>query len=175
MSNQVVIIGAGFGGLSAACYLAKAGFSVTVLEKNGQPGGRAMIMKQKGFLFDLGPSWYMMPDVFDDFFADFGKSTKDYYELKQLEPSYTVFTEKNTHRVPKAPAVYKLFESIEPGSSKSLQQLLRRTKHEYEQIREYILERPQLGLHENLNKPALQLLTNPELVRSYHARIKKIR
>ncbi|MBU3677648.1 MAG: FAD-dependent oxidoreductase, partial [Chitinophagaceae bacterium] len=79
MKKQVVVIGAGFAGLSAACYLAKAGYAVTVLEKNDQTGGRARRYSSKGFTFDMGPSWYWMPDVFDAFFQDFGKKTSDYY------------------------------------------------------------------------------------------------
>ena len=70
---KVAVIGAGFGGLSAAAYLAKAGCEVHVFEKNDQPGGRAQVWQHKGFTFDLGPSWYMMPDVYEEIFADFGK------------------------------------------------------------------------------------------------------
>ncbi len=73
-SKHIIIIGAGFAGLSAACVLAKAGFKVTVLEKNDQPGGRARVWEQDGFKFDMAPSWYWMPDVFENFFAVFGKS-----------------------------------------------------------------------------------------------------
>ena len=78
-TNKVVVIGAGFAGLSAAAYLAKAGFEVTVIEKNEVPGGRARLFKYDSFVFDMGPSWYWMPDVFEKFFNDFGKSTADYY------------------------------------------------------------------------------------------------
>jgi phytoene desaturase len=91
VSKKVIVIGAGFGGLAAAAYLARDGYEVVVLEKNSKPGGRALVHKAKGFTFDLGPSWYMMPDVFDDFFAAFGKKTADYYKLIQLDPSYRVF------------------------------------------------------------------------------------
>ena len=77
--------------MSAACFLAKAGWSVTVLEKNEQPGGRARQFKEAGFIFDMGPSWYWMPDVFERFFGCFDKKVSDYYQLKRLDPSYRVY------------------------------------------------------------------------------------
>ena len=93
--KKVVVIGSGFSGLAAACFLAKAGFDVTVLEKNSSPGGRARKFKENGFVFDMGPSWYWMPDVFDRFFEQFGKKTSDYYDLVRLDPSYRVFFGKD--------------------------------------------------------------------------------
>src|ERR1700741_4282229 len=90
-SKQIIIIGAGFAGLSAACVLAKAGHKVTVLEKNGQAGGRARVWENGGFKFDMGPSWYWMPGVFENFFALFGKKPQDFYELKSLDPSYRIY------------------------------------------------------------------------------------
>ena len=90
MKKQVYIIGSGFSSLSAACYLAKSGHEVTVLEKNKTIGGRARQLKKDGFTFDMGPTWYWMPDVFDRFFADFGKTTADYYGLTKLSPAYSV-------------------------------------------------------------------------------------
>ena len=86
MKKNIAIIGSGFSSLSAACYLAKNGHKVTVFEKNGELGGRARQFKAKGFTFDMGPSWYWMPDVFDKFFNDFNKSTKDFYEIEKLNP-----------------------------------------------------------------------------------------
>jgi phytoene desaturase len=90
MSKKVTIIGSGFSGLSAACYLAKAGCDVTVLEKHDRVGGRARKFEQDGFIYDMGPSWYWMPDIFEKFFNDFGKKVSDYYELERLSPSYRV-------------------------------------------------------------------------------------
>ena len=90
-SKKIFIIGSGFSSLSAACYLAKQGYDVSVFEKNNSLGGRARQFKKEGFTFDMGPSWYWMPDVFDKFFNDFGKKTSDYYNLKKLNPAYKVF------------------------------------------------------------------------------------
>ena len=89
--KKVIVIGAGFSSLSAACYLAKDGYDVSVLEKNATVGGRARQLKKDGFTFDIGPTFYWMPDVFDAFFNDFGKTTKDYYQLDKLNPAYQVY------------------------------------------------------------------------------------
>lgn len=173
MGKRVAIIGAGFGGLSAAAYLAKAGFDVTVLEKNNQPGGRAMVHKTKGFTFDLGPSWYMMPDVFDDFFAAFDHKASDYYQLEQLDPSYKVFTDKDSYDVKTFPSVTELFESKETGASKKLEKLLNKTANEYRAVRNGLLELDGTRYRQAFEPSAFKMLTNPELIRSYHRRISR--
>ena len=85
VSKQIFIIGSGFSSLSAACYLSKKGYNVSVFEKNDTVGGRCRQFKKDGFTFDMGPSWYWMPDVFEKFFNDFNKTTKDFYEIKKLQ------------------------------------------------------------------------------------------
>lgn len=123
---SVCIIGSGFAGLSAACFLAKEGFQVNVFEKNASLGGRARLLQGEGFSFDMGPSWYWMPDVFDDFFAKFGKKTSDYYELKRLSPSYrVVFGENNFVDMPASvEGLMELFESKEKGAGEQLRKFL---------------------------------------------------
>ena len=91
MTKKINIIGSGFSSLAAACYLAKAGNEVTIYEKNTTIGGRARQLKKEGFTFDIGPTWYWMPDVFERFFADFNKKPSDYYELIKLSPAYQVY------------------------------------------------------------------------------------
>lgn len=91
MNKDIYIIGSGFSALAASCYLSKAGFKVTVLEKNNTVGGRARQLIKDGFTFDIGPSWYWMPGVFERFFGDFGKKPSDYYTLDKLDPAYRVF------------------------------------------------------------------------------------
>ena len=91
MSKNIQIIGSGFSSLSAACYLAKAGHQVSIYEKNSTVGGRARQLNKNGFTFDIGPSWYWMPDIFDRFFSDFGKKTSDYYQIDKLDPAYKIF------------------------------------------------------------------------------------
>lgn len=132
-NQRVVVIGSGFAGLSAASVLAKEGYQVTILEKNDQPGGRARIWEQDGFKFDMGPSWYWMPDVFDNYFALFGKKTSDFYDLKRLDPGYQIYFGKDD--VMEIPAsmekLEQLFEQEEPESSANLRKFLKQAAYKY--------------------------------------------
>ena len=98
--KDITIIGGGLSGLSASCYLAKNNYNVTLIDKNEDPGGRLSKINESGFTFDLGPSWYWMPDVFEKFFNDFDKSVSDYYELKRLDPSYKFFINGAQYDIP---------------------------------------------------------------------------
>lgn len=131
--KKVVVIGSGFAGLSAACFLAREGYTVQVLEKQDTPGGRCRVWEQDGFRFDMGPSWYWMPDVFDHFFASFGKKTSDYYELMRLDPSYRVFFPEETWDIPSGTEAFGDFlESRELGAKKQLGLFLDEAKYKYE-------------------------------------------
>lgn len=134
MKKKVYIIGSGFSSLSASCYLAKAGFDVVVLEKNNTIGGRARQLKKEGFTFDIGPTWYWMPDVFEKFFADFGKKPSDYYKLEKLTPAYQVYFDKqDSVTVPSTlEEIYQIFETEEKGSSKHLKSFLKSAKYNYD-------------------------------------------
>ena len=134
MNRIVHIIGSGFSSLSAASYLAKAGYKVTVLEKNDTLGGRARQYKNMGFTFDIGPTWYWMPDVFEKFFADFGKKPNDFYQLDRLKPGYQVYFDVNDSiTVPgNLDAIYKIFEDEEKGSSKHLKSFLASARENYD-------------------------------------------
>lgn len=127
MSQRVIIIGAGIGGLATANLLAKAGYEVVVYEKNAQPGGRAGTMKIKGFTFDTGPSWYLMPDVFTHYFSLFGKSIDRELELVQLSPAYKVFFEHEDPMIITSDSDQDAatFEAIEPGAGAKLKQYVR--------------------------------------------------
>ena len=132
-SNKALVIGAGFAGLSAASFLAKKGWSVTIVEKNEMPGGRARKFEAEGFTFDMGPSWYWMPDVFEKYFGSFGKKVSNFYELQRLDPSYRVYFEKATWDLPaNYEALKNLFESIEPGAANALDLFLAEAKYKYE-------------------------------------------
>ena len=133
MKKNIAIIGSGFSSLSAACYLAKYGHKVTVYEKNKELGGRARQFKEAGFTFDMGPSWYWMPDVFEKFFNDFNKSTKDYYEIRKLEPAYRVYFGLNDYLdIEDDPdKISEKFELIEEGSGKKLKKFLEKAKENY--------------------------------------------
>ncbi|MBP6023803.1 phytoene desaturase family protein [Ferruginibacter sp.] len=130
--KKAVIIGSGFAGLSAASFLAKAGYDVTVLEKQSIPGGRARQLKEQGFTFDMGPSWYWMPEVFERFFNCFGKTTADYYHLDRLDPSYRIYWPDNTVDIPADyEEIKKLFEGIEPGSAAQLDKFMTEARYKY--------------------------------------------
>ena len=131
--KKAVIIGSGFAGLSAACFMAKAGWDVTVLEKQATPGGRARQLNEAGFTFDMGPSWYWMPEVFERFFNCFGKKVSDYYQLDRLDPSYRVYWNDEPMDIPADYAeLKKLFESIEPGSAAKLDSFMQEAVYKYE-------------------------------------------
>jgi phytoene desaturase len=134
MNKNIHIIGSGFSALSASCYLAKQGYNVTVLEKNDTLGGRARQFQKDGFTFDLGPSWYWMPDVFERFFADFGKKPSDYYTLDKLSPGYEVyFGENSSLKISdNLENIYKMFEEEEKGSAKHLKTFLDSAKSNYD-------------------------------------------
>ncbi len=131
---QVSVIGSGFAGLASACFAAKEGHSVTIFEKNELIGGRARVLRDSGFTFDMGPSWYWMPDVFDRFFAHFGKKTSDYYKLVQLDPGFQmIFGQEETLIIPKdKEALYAEFEKIEPGGANNLKKYLADATYKYD-------------------------------------------
>lgn len=131
--SKVSVIGSGFSGLASACFAAKAGHEVTVFEKNEHIGGRARAFSAEGFMFDMGPSWYWMPDVFDKFFEQFGKKTADYYDLKKLDPGFQIIYGKDD--ILKIPAdtneLYDIFEQIEKGSAEKLKTFLKEAEFKY--------------------------------------------
>ena len=133
MKKSISIIGSGFSSLSAACYLAKMGHNVEVFEKNDDFGGRARQFKEDGFTFDMGPSWYWMPDVFERFFKDFDFKVEDFYSLKKLNPAYNVYFGKNDFiAIPDSlDKIYQVFENEEKGSSKKLKKFISRAKDNY--------------------------------------------
>ena len=133
MRKKAVVIGAGFSGLAAATTLASLEYDVTVIEKNATPGGRARKFESGGFTFDMGPSWYWMPDVFDDYFNRFGKKVSDYYDLKRLNPSYKVFFGKDDAlSLPgSVEGMVDLFESMEAGSGNQLRRFLKEAEYKY--------------------------------------------
>ncbi len=148
MKGSVIIIGAGFAGLSAAAFMAKGGWQVTVIEKNATAGGRAMQFKAKGFTFDMGPSWYWMPDVFERFFEQFGKKISDYYELKRLDPSYRIYWENGYDDIPADyESLKNLFENIEKGSGRQLDKYLNEAAHKY-----------RIGMQQLVYKPGQSIL-----------------
>ncbi|MNQ38693.1 Dehydrosqualene desaturase [compost metagenome] len=131
--KTISIIGSGFSALAASCYLAQSGHKVEVYEKNASVGGRARQLKSNGFTFDMGPSWYWMPDVFDRFFADFNKKTTDYYELVKLSPAYRVYfgIDEFIAIADNLPDIIVTFETIEKGSGKILNDFMAEAQSNY--------------------------------------------
>lgn len=158
--GKIGIVGSGFAGLSAACVLAKHGHDVTIFEKNSAIGGRARAFKREEFIFDMGPSWYWMPDVFERFFNLFDHTTSDFYKLTRLDPSYQViFSDGDIMKVPAAYDEFEaMFERYEPGSSSKLRRFLSSAQYKYE-----------VGLGEYVQKPSLSVLEfiDPKILTSF--------
>ncbi|MEI8135998.1 MAG: phytoene desaturase family protein [Bacteroidota bacterium] len=145
--KKIAIIGAGLSGLSSACYLAKHGYDVTVYEKHTTIGGRSRSYTENGFTFDMGPSWYWMPDVFEKFFGDFGKKVSDYYDLVRLSPGYRVFFKDDQLDVPaNLEDLYALFDHYEQGSGNNLKQFLKEAEYKYK-----------VGIHDLVYKPGINI------------------
>ncbi|WP_095075041.1 phytoene desaturase family protein [Tenacibaculum jejuense] len=144
MNKSISIIGSGFSSLSSACYMAKSGYKVTVYEKNNTIGGRARQYLNDGFTFDIGPTWYWMPDVFEKFFADFGKKPSDYYTLEKLDPAYQVyFGENDSITIPGTfEEICEIFENEEKGSSKHLRKFIKSAEDNYNIAVKDVVYRP---------------------------------
>jgi phytoene desaturase len=144
MKKDIFIIGSGFSALAASCYLAKEGNNVTVFEKNSTIGGRARQLKKEGFTFDIGPTWYWMPDVFERFFNDFGKKPSDYYDLIKLSPAYQVYfgIRDFVTIADNLKDIITTFESIEKGSGVVLEKFMSEAKSNYDIAIKNLVYRP---------------------------------
>lgn len=147
MKEKVIVIGSGFSGLAAATTLANEGLEVLCIEKNEHIGGRARMFREQGFSFDMGPSWYWMPDVFERYFGRFGKKPSDYFELKRLDPSYRVFFDVNDHwDLPASMTELEaLFEQTETGSAAQLKKFMEEAAYKYEVGMKDIVYKPSLS------------------------------
>ncbi|MGB5818073.1 MAG: phytoene desaturase family protein [Saonia sp.] len=156
MGKKAIIIGSGFSSLSASCYLAKQGFKVSVYEKNSATGGRAGQLKKEGFTFDIGPSWYWMPDIFEKFFGDFGKHTSDYYHLDKLSPAYKIFFADDVITIGDTmDKICAEFERIEQGSSVHLRKFIAKAQENYEIAINKIVLRPGISPFELVTKETI--------------------
>jgi phytoene desaturase len=173
--KKVYVIGSGFAGLSAATMLAAKGYDVTVLEKNDTFGGRGRKFEEDGFVFDMGPSWYWMPEVFEKYFNLFGKSTSDYYELIRLNPSYKVFYGKNDEiELPSdLNELYNLFDKIEPGAGLKLKGFLEEAKYKYEVGINNLVYKPGQEISELIDKDLIKGLFKLDVFKSISKHIKE--
>jgi len=173
--KKVVVIGAGFSGLSVATKLATEGFDVTVLEKNTTIGGRCRVFNENGFTFDMGPSWYWMPDVFERFFGEFGKKTSDYYNLTRLDPSYRVILKQNKEiNLPaNSKSLKALFEQLEPGCGLKFDSFLKESEYKYRVgIGEFVWK-PSLSITEFFDFRLLSKALSLDLFASFGKHIRK--
>ena len=173
--KNICVIGSGFAGISAATYLANFGHNVFVLEKNSTHGGRARKFSSKGFTFDMGPSWYWMPDVFEKFFKDFNKDINDYINLKRLDPSYRVYF-SNDEKID-IPADYEslreLFESFEEGSGLKLDEFLKQAEEKYKVGINNLVYKPGLSITEFMNYETISGALKLDIFKSMHTHIRK--
>ncbi|QHV98107.1 phytoene desaturase family protein [Spirosoma endbachense] len=175
MPQRIFVIGAGFAGLAAATSLADKGYDVTILEKNSMSGGRARVFQSHGFTFDMGPSWYWMPDVFETYFARFGKKPSDYYKLVRLDPSYSVVFGPN--EAVDLPAglenLETLFEQIEPGSGPRLREFLKQASYKYDVGMNNFVWKPSRSIGEFLSLKLLYDVTRLDVFQSFASHVRK--
>jgi phytoene desaturase len=171
--SKIAVIGSGFSGLSAAAHLAASGHDVQVFEKNESLGGRARVIRTNGYTFDMGPSWYWMPDVFDRFFESFGKKTSHYYDLQRLDPSYRVCFGVNDFV--DMPANFEelkaVFEGIEPGSGAKLESFLKEAQTKYEVGMRDLVYKPSLSLFEFVDRKILANIFKIDILKSFSKHI----
>lgn len=165
---KISIIGSGFSGLAASCFMAKAGHEVNVLEKNESIGGRARMYKAEGFTFDMGPSWYWMPDIFENFFSQFGKSAGDYYELKKLDPGFQIiFAEGEVMEIPASvDELMEVFENIEAGSADKLRKFLSEAEFKYQVGMKDLVYKPAFSWMEYANMNVIKGMLNANIFSS---------
>ena len=175
MSKKVLVIGSGFSSISAASYLAKAGFEVTVIEKNSSPGGRARKFESHGYTFDMGPSWYWMPEIFEEFYNNFNKTAADFYDLKRLSPSYAVYFGNGEELL--IPSDYKelceLFESIEEGAGSKLDKFLKEAEYKYRVGVDNMMRKPGASIAEFMDMSIIPALFRLDLFQTIDKHIRK--
>jgi len=173
--SKIIVIGSGFSGLSAASYLAAAGHEVHVYEKNSGPGGRARQLVENGYVFDMGPSWYWMPDVFEKFFSDFGYKVSDFYKLKLLNPSFDiVFPESEIMRVPENyQELSQMFESIENGSALQLDKFMNEAQFKYDTGMGSLVYKPGLSLMEFADLDLMKGTLRLQVFSSFRKHVRK--
>ena len=173
--KKVIVIGSGFAGLSAACFMAKEGYAVTLLEKNNSAGGRARKFEAAGFLFDMGPSWYWMPDVFERFFAQFDKKATDYYHLIRLNPSYQViYSQHEKWNIPKdVEDLAIMLEQIEIGAANKLKLFLAEASVKYEVGMKDLVFKPGRSLSEFMSIDFFKGLLKLDLFTSHSQHVRK--
>ncbi len=174
---KAIVIGAGLGGLSAAAYLAKSGIDVVILEKNSWVGGRVRQWRHKGLRFDMGPSWYLMPAEFDEWFSRLGFQRKDFFEITRIDPSYKIIFENENLEVPSdLPGIIDLFERREQGSGARLKFFLSDLAREYSYLMKTFIKRNSSRQRDKISQgiDIMRSYKLKQLFQSYHTRIKQV-
>ncbi len=179
--THVAVIGSGFGGISAAAYLAQAGYAVTVYEKNSWVGGRARVLDRDGFRFDMGPSWYWMPAEHDRWFRDMGVRREDYYAIKRVDPSYKVYfgdslpqEQRNEVTVPADfEGAKALFESYEKGAGEKLEAFIDQAQRKYDFAMSGFIYRNFNSLLDMMNGAVMKNLRQLNLFTTYRGLIER--
>ncbi len=171
---KVHIIGAGYGGLTAACLLAKKGYDVTLIEKNSSVGGRGRMFEKDGFKFDMGPSWYLMPDTINEIFKILGTTADKELDLTRLDPHYKMFFHDETISISKdMKKNYELFERLEPGCTPKVKKYLADAKYKYDVSLEKFIEKPFLKPSELFNKDLLKEGKKLDIFKSFGSYLDK--
>ncbi|PZR15110.1 MAG: phytoene desaturase [Flavobacterium psychrophilum] len=175
MGNKIAVIGSGISGLSAAAYLAKEGMDVHVFEKNNTPGGRArQFHTDNGYTFDMGPSWYWMPDIIDDFFKDFGYEAGDFYQLVRLDPQFEMIFADGKLSLPDSYEDMRLlFEKIESGAAKQLDRFMESARYKYEIGMRDFVTKPCLSWFEFISLKIAKGALKLDLLSDYRSYVKK--
>ncbi len=176
MAKSAIVIGSGFSGLSVSASLAQQGYQVTVLEKHALPGGRARQFSDSGYTFDMGPSWYWMPDVFEKYFASFGKKVSDYYDLHKLNPSYLVYWGKDDFTsIPSGVnEVVEMFEKEDPGSGVRLRKFLKEAEYKYEVGINKLVYKPGRSLREFADMELIAGVFKLDVFKSISKHVRKV-
>ncbi len=173
--KKIAVIGSGFAGLTSAIELASMGYDVTIFEKNSSLGGRARKLEVDGFTFDMGPSWYWMPDVFDRFFARHGKKTSDYFKLNKLDPGFSIVFDENEELV--VPASFDelvtTFESIEKGGGEQLRKFMKKAKKKYEIGMADLVYKPSHSIFEFINFSVIKGLFHLSIFTSFSKYVRR--
>jgi len=173
--KKIAVIGSGFAGLTSSIELASMGYEVDLYEKNNDPGGRARKLEIKGFTFDMGPSWYWMPDVFEKFFARHGKQPDDYYKLLKLDPGFSIIFDKGDKlSVPASfDKLVKTFDEIENGSGKKLQIFMKKAATKYQIGMTDLVYKPSHSIFEFINLQVLKGLFHLDIFTNFRKYVRK--
>lgn len=175
MIKKTAIIGSGFSGLSAAAYAAKNGHEVHVFEKNSSLGGRArQFSTDNGYIFDMGPSWYWMPDIIENFFKDFDRKTSDYYELVSLDPQFEMVFEDGNMSLPQSYSEMRnLFEDTEQGAGKKLDEFMNDAQYKYEVGMKDFVTKPCHSWMEFVSPKIAKSALKLDLLSNFHRFVRK--